>query len=534
MKKTILAATLAILTSASLAQAGHDGNGGFGIQCSKAVTASNGVTLPAGLHALDYWDANHAFGYTWGLGPKNLPWQQKIMIAAQRMDSLNSKVSQELKDLAQNPSKYISMSMDKVYCGNTKISGEGVTQEVDIGSTVIPASCELVPIAKNISDCGSVVNLKQRIFVNPKRFAQLDQDSKAAIVMHEYFYLTGSNNGTSEQARALVALIARADFDKVPNDELKNEFKRIDVYGSNVVINNIKFQTRTYAGYAIEKRKDGTIEYILHVQIHEKQPVNIDDKTFLLEAVSDRRNPFAYRMSSNGKLRDYYVDQDIMYTVPGTGEARLVVNLKGARISLSEDGSKIEDIYGLDIVKATHPTYSLKIDLPKEESVLYANDGSVQIIKKNRASSSNQEMKVSVGNQHYSNVSSFYLNNKGEIQLYLNDSIEIGGRIYADKKGSSIKYLNNGILIVDTDIKEDYSNTFAQNLISKNMKALKPYTEDFEKRSRYSELVRVDQNGKVQCWSFEVWKKKKFVKLAFEFNQNEQLTQVDENKVCSK
>ncbi|MES2769482.1 MAG: hypothetical protein V4596_10090 [Bdellovibrionota bacterium] len=534
MKKLIYALFIAVSTAGSVAIAGHDGNGGFGIQCSQAVKASNGVIIPAGLHALDYWDANNAFGYTWELGAKNLPWQQKIMIAAQRMEKLNSHVARELKNIAQNPTGYISFTKDKVYCGNTKVAGEDVYQEVDIGSTVIPHACELVPIAKNIRGCDSLIfKLKQNIFINPRQFALLDEESKAAIVMHEYFYLSGRKDGTSEKARALVALVARADFEQIPAAELEEEYKKINIFGINILVQGIKFQTQTNIylnNLEFRKRQDGSLEEALGLDLNEKIPVSINGTNLLLEGVQDY---FVYRFSKNGKLRDYFVDQNFTYRLPNFENTNLTLNLKESRVSFSEDGSYIESISNVEPSKFSSAGYPIEMTNSSPMGLQCSPDScSISGYEKNSRNSFEYYVdSIKVGPMTYTSAK-LHLAKNGEFTVKPQNGLIISGKSYGDRYGTQIKYLLHRKLLVYSNTEVVKPDSFIRYLLDKNSKALSSYTEYFLDGKNFRGLVLLDENGKIECWSFLDYRKKKDRNTAIHFDQNENVTHIEKNKVC--
>lgn len=344
MKQLILA--LALVTWAQFAVAGHDGNGGFGIQCSQPIKANNGTVLAPGIYTLDYWDAIHSLGYNWELGAKNLAWQQKIKIAASRLQRLNRELAASLVDLANNPNKYISMSTDKVYCGNTKISGEDIIQDVDIGSTIIPNQCKLIPLAKNVGGCPSeVVKLQKNIFINPKLFPLLNEDSKAALVMHEYFYLHGNNKGNSEKARLLVALLSRADFNQIDPEALKKLYKGIEIFPIDIKIHQYDFAEavspgRIHLGFdddgKIKSAFSGSYKYV-------GSNVSLDYAGQKFLARPDHVHTYSFNKLY--LLTDYKTEQRTQLRITANNGLSWAIDETDTHVSLQDKNDRIEDFY---------------------------------------------------------------------------------------------------------------------------------------------------------------------------------------------
>ncbi|MES2769947.1 MAG: hypothetical protein V4596_12450 [Bdellovibrionota bacterium] len=325
--------------------AGTDGHGGFGINCNKPITANNGTQLPGGLYALDYWDTIHTLKYPWGLGSSNLNWQEKIKIAGNRLKGLNKNLSQGVLALAEDPLKYVELSDEKIYCGNSKIIGEEVFQDIDIGGTVIPGSCKLEPIAKNISECKSdLVQLKKKIFINPNQFTKLNQDSKAAIVLHEYFYSQIAKKDNSERVRLLVALLARADFETMPAEEVRQMYAKTYTFPIDISIQGLAFSISGHRyGEEIKlDRPDGSLKSVIAydgVQALQKN-LNLFDKKLIVIPKTGGLVFYGYhgwRIDTKGNFRDYQILSKVLNS---TVYENLQINtdLYHASLTFSEDG----------------------------------------------------------------------------------------------------------------------------------------------------------------------------------------------------
>lgn len=210
-KAVVLGACLAGTT----ALAGQDGNGGFGVLCKSPVNTASGIQLPAGLYTLDHFEGLNDPELTWDLGPASLTWQQKIDLVAKRVRRFNFELAADLEALAKDPKRFVRISDDKVYCSNDKLIGGVAQYSLDIGSTILPSQCDLTAVARNISSCGSLGDKHPLVFIFEKRFNRMGNDSKAAIVLHEYLfakYRDKITEGDSTSLRNFVVLLASKEL----------------------------------------------------------------------------------------------------------------------------------------------------------------------------------------------------------------------------------------------------------------------------------------------------------------------------------
>ncbi len=79
-------------------------------------------------------------------------------------------------------------------------------------------------------------------------------------------------------------------------------------------------------------------------------------------------------------------------------------------------------------------------------------------------------------------MTDFFLHQTGEIELFLKDSTEIDGRIFAEGNRNSVRYLNSGLIQIETSHRLSSGNSFYDSLLAKNAKAFAAYREDFKNR----------------------------------------------------
>ncbi|MES2770306.1 MAG: hypothetical protein V4596_14280 [Bdellovibrionota bacterium] len=205
----ILLAILLITSAQSFA--GQDGNGGFGLECNGQLTL------------LDLYEAKTRYNYNFDLGPSNLSVDQKVELMLKRWERFNGPHAKFYQEKYKKFwERAIILNGQIVVKHDDVIIGDKLSYASDIGSTILPDNCSLVALARNLSNPAS---LGKDIFLMGKYWNKLDNDNKAALIVHEMIYSAyiktkhSLGNG-SEPVRKLIALLSSTEAETLPLDEL--------------------------------------------------------------------------------------------------------------------------------------------------------------------------------------------------------------------------------------------------------------------------------------------------------------------------
>lgn len=199
-KKILL---VAALTVTAFAQAGQDGNGGYGLEC-------NGK-----LYVLDLYEAVNNHKLTVNLGTANLSVDEKVEIMLKRWEKLNKPLADEYRKKYYQMNQTSEILDDKVVMKDGDIIiGENISQVIDIGTTIIEKICKPVAMARNV-DLGESVSTK--IFFYRNYWNRLNNDGRAALKLHELiYYNVRMTEHNSQNVRRLIALLASDMVDTKP------------------------------------------------------------------------------------------------------------------------------------------------------------------------------------------------------------------------------------------------------------------------------------------------------------------------------
>lgn len=157
--------------------AGQDGNGEFGIQCGREF------------HLLDLYEAKKRYHYYVDLGPAHLTVAEKVEIMLTRLERLVPKVAayyrQEALKLLQTIENKTAFLTGEKFVTNGNVVLETVSSiPQDIGLALVCANAKFYPIARNHYFTSNDL----QIFIYERQWNQLDNDNKAALILHELFY----------------------------------------------------------------------------------------------------------------------------------------------------------------------------------------------------------------------------------------------------------------------------------------------------------------------------------------------------------
>jgi hypothetical protein len=191
------------------AQAGGNsvGNGGFAVVCD----GKRPVTL-------DHWEVIRSQSNDWNLGPASYSWKRKVNLVAHRMTEFNARMADDLSAFIESHElKFV----DDFTC-NDKL----IPIAIDYGrlKQIIPPNCRLLPAGTNIKNCQEHQAGEQVVLIKKDVFSSMDEDSKAALILHEFFYkMYSSLSSDSNLARANVHSWSRT-FDKALIMQLPSYF----------------------------------------------------------------------------------------------------------------------------------------------------------------------------------------------------------------------------------------------------------------------------------------------------------------------
>jgi hypothetical protein len=170
MKRGVL--FLAFLTFPFAAFAGHGdymGNGGTVMVCKDHT----GPTTPTTMVTYDIYEGQVLRGLTPQMGPANLDYTQKVEMVLARIPEQNNQLRETLTGYWQEfQAQHIFGQFD-------------LNPVSDTGSIVLAPGCELRQAAIQREP---MADTEKRYYVDQKIWNQLDNDSKAALVLHEIVY----------------------------------------------------------------------------------------------------------------------------------------------------------------------------------------------------------------------------------------------------------------------------------------------------------------------------------------------------------
>ncbi len=207
---------LIILMFASIPSfAGQDGNGGFGIQCGRQF------------HLLDLYEAKNRYHYYVDLGAANLSVAEKVEIMLTRLEKFVPKVAayyrQEALKLMQTIENRTAFLTGKKFVTNGNVVLETVSSiPLDIGLSLVCANAKFYPIARN----HYFTKNDLQIFIYEKQWNRLNNDNKAALIIHELFYAKQQftiKSRDSSLLRHLIALLSSREVEQLNLEQFLNK-----------------------------------------------------------------------------------------------------------------------------------------------------------------------------------------------------------------------------------------------------------------------------------------------------------------------
>lgn len=144
------------------------GNGGDVLLCFKDLKTS--------YRMLDLFQAKHQFGLTVDLGPATLSFEEKVSYALDRLG----------RSQPQRAEKYRQWSR-QFFAEAELLPGITLVDIPDTGAQVIPKDCTLAQIAVQRTEQEMIPGDK-RYTIDQDLWEKLDDDNKAALVLHELVY----------------------------------------------------------------------------------------------------------------------------------------------------------------------------------------------------------------------------------------------------------------------------------------------------------------------------------------------------------
>lgn len=246
----ILGATTLMISTQSFA--GQDGNGGFGIQCGNK------------LETLDLYEAKYRYNYTVDLGAPNLTVADKVNLMLNRLAKFQPSLAMKYKVEVQKFFKLIENG-NAFLDGKSLVLNEKVLLRPDsplskdIGISLVCSGAKLIAIARNIKTENP---RDQEIFLFRNYWNQLDNDSKATLLVHEIIYNNQfymSDQTDSSKVRGIVALLASKDVETMTDETLIAILK-----GSDFIIleaNGMVFSSAR--SYSIDFHSNGKLKTLL-------------------------------------------------------------------------------------------------------------------------------------------------------------------------------------------------------------------------------------------------------------------------------
>lgn len=206
--------------------AGQDGNGGFGINCGGK------------LEILDLYEAQNRYHYTIDLGPASMSVDQKVEKMLKRLERINKVAADRYREQYANLwDRAEILNGQKLIKNNDTIAGSEVSFALDVGVALVPEGCNIIPLARNIDDDSVTKN----IYFIGKYWNQLNNNTKAALILHELIYFDSISGklsysglgfivGDSSPVRKLIGLLASRDVEKL---EYKKLLKQVLIKDEN-------------------------------------------------------------------------------------------------------------------------------------------------------------------------------------------------------------------------------------------------------------------------------------------------------------
>lgn len=205
--------------------AGQDGNGGFGLNCSGKITL------------LDLYEAKERYKYSIDLGPENLSVDQKVEIMLKRLKKINRYAADRYAWFYKHLWTRATVLNGQIVVKNDDILvGSELAYKSDIGSAILPEDCKLIALARNLKTVQQ--GIEQNIFFIGKYWDNLDNNNKAALIMHELIYFDYVTNQLSQiglglpfneslgstPVRKIIGFIASKDADNASIEQIFANF----------------------------------------------------------------------------------------------------------------------------------------------------------------------------------------------------------------------------------------------------------------------------------------------------------------------
>jgi len=198
------------------------GNGGHGVKCS-----GNGSDTYV---VLDLFEARAA-GLPIDLGPDTASVQEKVDIALDRLERLDFSRAERYRAQA------------RAFLRNSEMLTE-IPITNDYGHIELPGSCEIVQIAAQFEPRfpGDLVYA-----VNEDLWNTIDNDSKAALILHEIAYGESLGYGarSSDEIRKFIGALISTDFAGLDVDDYLLIVRRARLIGASAIFKSL---TTSYGG----------------------------------------------------------------------------------------------------------------------------------------------------------------------------------------------------------------------------------------------------------------------------------------------
>lgn len=330
---------------------GETGNGGGAVVCRNAST---GVIEK--VEVLDLYEARVTRNQTLGMGPTSLDFSQKIETVLNKLERLSPLRAAKYRALYK-----------RFFNEAVIVPDANLTYIDDAAGIVVPVGCakEQASILRNPEFPGDA-----RYTISKILWDKMDNDSKAALILHEIIYQEGLSLGqtNSKPTRFLVGKLTSTQIDDL-NPESTSDllvaigFKALDMFGT--LVNKIDYPDDGTTTYANDK------SYFFK-DVARPEKITFKGITF--------GTTFSISVDKNKKIRSAYFAKNI-------SRPQLTVRLQNNEDSFNLNFSEDEKLRSIEFRPSsvnqpnapTDTAFSSSTDKPDRFMALYSGDLELEV-----------------------------------------------------------------------------------------------------------------------------------------------------------